>query len=122
MLRGPRTSEGSNLGIGHVIGAAVAGCVLTFILFAGALYFIKYRKKQFDVSKAEESSLHNTSSGSKYSTIVRENGVPSRGPPSTSSSHSTASKDSVRDTQKKTSSRLKMLQVFRKQHSSAEAV
>jgi len=122
MQRGPETNEGSNLQIGHVIGAAVAGCVLTIILFLGAFCYIKNRNKKFDVSKAEETSLHNTSSESKYSTIARGNGVPNRGPLSTSSSHSTASKDSVKNTSRKTSSPLKMLRVFRKHHSSAEAV
>lgn len=123
MQRGPGPSEGSSLGIGHVIGAAVAACVLTIIPFAGALWYYKCTKKQFNVSKAEERSLHDTSSESKYSTIAKGNGVPSRGHPSTSSSHSTASKDSVGDTQKKTSSRLKILRLFPKQHSSAgEAV
>lgn len=122
MQRGPETNEGSNLQIGHVIGAAVAGCVLTIILFLGAFCYIKNRNKKFDVSKAEETSLHNTSNESKYSTIARGNGVSNRGPLSTSSSHSTASKDSVKNTSRKTSSPLKMLRVFRKHHSSAEAV
>lgn len=122
MQRAPKTNEGSKLKVGHVIGAAVAGCALTIILFLGAFYYFKCRNKNFNVSKAEETSLHNTSSESKYSTISRGNGVPNRGPPSTSSSHSTESKDSIKNTKRKTSSPLKMLRVFRKPHSSAEAV
>lgn len=120
MQRAPETNEGSKLEVGYVIGAALAGCVLT-IFVLGALYYFKCRNKNFDVSKAEETSLHNTSRESKYSTIPRGNGVPNRGPPSTSSSHSTTSKDSI-NTRRKTSSPLKMLQIFRKHHSSAEAV
>ncbi|XP_078378520.1 semaphorin-5A-like [Oculina patagonica] len=119
--QGPVPSEGSKLGIGHVIGAAVIGCVFTIILCGAALYYYRRRQKQFNVSKAEETSLHNTSTGSKYSTIPRGNGVATRGPPSTSSSQSTASKDSI-NPRKKTSSPLKMLRLFRKQESSAEAV
>ena len=122
MQRLPETNEGSKLEVGHVIGAAVAGCVLTIILFLLAMYFFKYRNKKFNVSKAEETSLHNMSRESKYSTIPKENGVPNRGPPSTSSSRSTASRDSIKNTRRKTSSPLKMLRVFRKHHSSAEAV
>ena len=122
MQRGPETKERSGLEVGHVIGAAVASCVLTIILFLGAIYCIKYRKQKFDVSKAEETSLHNTSSESKYSPIRRGNGVPNRGPPSTSSSHSAGSKGSVKNTRRKTSSPLKMLRLFRKQQSCAEAV
>ena len=121
MQRAPETNEGSKLEVGYFIGAAVAGCVLT-ILVLGLLYWIKYRKKDFDVSKAEETSLHNTTCESKYSTIPRGNGVLNRGPPSTSSSHSTESKDSIKNTRRKTSSPLKMIRVFRKPHSSAEAV
>lgn len=118
---GSEPPERSNLGIGHVIGAAVIGCVFTIILCGAALYYIRRRKKRFNVSKAEETSLHNTSSESKYSTIPRGNGVSNRGPPSTSSSQSTTSKDSI-NPRKKTTSPLKMLQLFKKQESSAEAV
>lgn len=120
MQRGPEANEGSNMEIGHVIGAAIAGCVLTVIL-ALTLYYCRYRKKQFNVSKTEETSLHDTSSHSKYSTIPRGNGAPRRGTPSTSSSHSTASKDSD-NKRRKTSSPLKMFRLFRKHHSPAEAV
>lgn len=120
MQRGPNANEGSNMEIGHVIGAAIAGCVLTVILVL-ALYCFRYRKKQFNVSKTEETSLHDTSSHSKYSTIPRGNGAPRRGTPSTSSSHNTASKDSD-NKRRKTSSPLKMFRLFRKHHSSAEAV
>ena len=75
----PETNEGSEVEVGHVIGAAVAVFVLSFILFLGALYYvmIKYRNK-------------------KYSTIPEGNGVPKRGPPSTSNSHSKATEDSTK--------------------------
>lgn len=122
MQRVPETNEQSSLEIGHVIGAAVAGCVLTILLFLGAFCYIKYRKQKFDVSKAEETSLHNTSRESKYSPIRRGNGVPNRGPPSTSSSLRTGSKGSIKNTRRKTSTPLKMLRIFRKQQSCAEAV
>ena len=75
----PETNEGSEVEVGHVIGAAVAVFVLSFILFLGALYYvmIKYRNK-------------------KYSTIPKGNGVPKGGPPSTSNSHSKATVDSTK--------------------------
>ena len=113
-------SEGSAIGIGHVIVAALLGCVFTVVLFCAALYY-RRRRKNFNVSKAEGSSLNDTtSSDHKYSTIARENGVSTRGPPSTSSS--TSSKDTIKDKRKKTPSPIKMLRLFRKQHSTAEAV
>lgn len=94
----PETKEGAEMELGLLIAAAVAVFVLTIIIFFWALYhvMIKYRNKQFDVSKAEETNLHNASRESKNSTIPKRNGVPNRGPPSKSKSHSAASRDSTK--------------------------
>ena len=49
----PKTNEGPKLQVGYIIGATVAGFVLT-ILVLGVLYCIKHRNKKFDVSQAQE--------------------------------------------------------------------
>lgn len=90
----PETKEGAEMKLGLLIAAAVAVFVLTIIIFFWALYhvMIKYRNKQFDFSKAEETNPHNASRESKSSTMVFQN----RGPPFKSKSHSAASKDSTK--------------------------
>lgn len=70
----PNVLEKSNFGLGHVIGAAVIGCVFTITLCVAAICFVNRRKKQFDVSKMGDNSLNETGNDSRYSTLpAREN-------------------------------------------------
>lgn len=58
-----------HMSIGLVIGAAVVPCVVVILLCVAAICFVHRRKKQFDVSKTEERSFHDSGSESKFSTL-----------------------------------------------------
>ena len=58
-----------HISIGLVIGAAVVPCVIVILLCVAAICFVHRRKKQFDVSKTEERSFHDSGSESKFSTL-----------------------------------------------------
>jgi len=116
---GSNSSNNSNFGIGHVIGAAVIGCVFAIVLCVAAIYYVRRRKNQFNVSKAEEGSLHDTSSENKYSTIPRENGELIKEPLSPTSK---GNRDKNRNSRIKTPSPLKIIFTRRKQHYPVDSV
>ena len=107
---GSNSADGSAFGIGHVLGAAAVGCVFAIVLCVVAIMYVKRNKKQFNVSKAEQ-SLHDTSDENKYSTIPRENGELLRKPPSPTN---TGKRDKNRNSKSKTPSPLKFILSRRK--------
>lgn len=100
----PNVLEKSNFGLGHVIGAAIIGCVFTITLCVAAICFVNRRKKQFDVSKMGDNSLNETGNDNRYSTLpARENVelLKNSGTPGI--------KDKNRNSSKKTPSPLKIM-------------
>ena len=105
----PNVLEKSNFGLGHLIGAAVIGCVFTITLCVAAICFVNRRKKQFDVSKMGDNSLNETGNDSRYSTLPARDNVELLKNPRTP-----GIKDKNKNSSKKTPSPLKMMLEKRK--------
>lgn len=115
----PGPADHSNFGIGHMIGAFVAGCGIAIILCVVAIFYVKRKKNHFSVPKAEENNLHDTSSVSRYSTITRENGQSMKEPLSPTSS---GKREKNRNSKLRTPSPLKFIFPKRKRRYPVESV